>query len=344
MDGVFKMQRVFKPIIYLLILVVAMMFMACGQKAAVKIVDVNNKKVNKAIPSTKHKIYLIGMSQCNLGEPWRVAMNAEIERAAKKYPEFKVVFSDSAQDNSKQIADINYFIQQKVDLLIVSPNEAKPLTAVIKKAYKAGIPVILLDRRIEGDSYTQHIGADNVDIGKRLGEFTAKYLGKKGGNVVEIRGLEGTSGQKERHDGFREGIKKNPKVKIIASQNADWLKDKALNVMENMLKENKKIDVVFSHNDPMAEGAYIAAKNVGREKEMFFIGVDGLPTAEGGIKSLIEGRIGITYVYPTGGQESIENAYKLLVKKEKLEKDIILPTIEINKKNAREMYKKFGGK
>ena len=117
------------------------------------------------------KEFVIGMSQCNLGEPWRVAMNDQIAMAAAQHPEFKIVYADAAQDNSKQIADIQNFIQSKVDLIIASPNEAIPLTNVIKEAYEAGIPVILLDRKIQGDTYTQFIGADNVDMGRVAGEL-----------------------------------------------------------------------------------------------------------------------------------------------------------------------------
>lgn len=290
------------------------------------------------------KTFLIGMSQCNLGEPWRVAMNSQIAAAAAKYPMFKVVYSDAAQDNSKQVADVENFIQQKVDLLIISPNEAKPLTAVVKKAYDAGIPVIVLDRKVEGTSYTSFIGGDNKLIGKKAGQYVAKLLGKKGGNVVEIKGLEGATPQQERHDGFMEGIKGNPNVKIIASQNADWLRDKAVTVMEAMLQANKKIDVVYGHNDPSAEGAYIAAKNAGRVNEMKFIGIDGLPTPDGGIKSVMQGRISATYVYPTGGKEAIDSAYNLLVKGQKLPKNVTLGTIEVTKANAAQIYKQFGGK
>jgi len=287
--------------------------------------------------------FLIGMSQCNLGEPWRVAMNAQIAAAAEKYPELTVVFADAAQDNSKQVADVENFIQQQVDLLIISPNEAAPLTEVVKKAYESGIPVIVLDRKVEGDAFTQFIGADNVVIGRAAGKFVAEYLGEAGGKVVEIKGLEGATPQKERHDGFIEGISSNPKIEIIAAQSCDWLRDKAVTVMEAMLQANPEIDVVYGHNDPAAEGAYIAAKNAGRESEMIFIGIDALPTPDGGIRSVIEGRISATYVYPTGGEQAIDNAYKLLVLGEELEKTIILDTIEVTAENAAEIYKLFGG-
>jgi ribose transport system substrate-binding protein len=298
----------------------------------------------KPTEAPKKTKFIIGMSQCNLGEPWRVAMNDQITAAAKEHPEFEVVFSDAAQDNSKQVADVENFIQQKVDLLIISPNEAKPLTAVVKKAYDAGIPVIVLDRKIEGDSYTQFIGGDNKLIGKKAGEYVAKLLGEKGGNVVEIKGLEGATPQQERHDGFMEAIASNPNIKVIAAQNCDWLRDKAITVMEAMLQANPDIDVVYGHNDPAAEGAYIAAKNAGREKEMKFIGIDALPTPDGGIKSVMDGRISATYVYPTGGKEAIESAYKLLVKGEKLEKNVTLGTLEVTSANAADVYKQFGGK
>ena len=225
----------------------------------------------------EEKTYVIGMSQCNLGEPWRVAMNDQIAAAAAEYPMFEVIYADAAQDNSKQIADIENFIQMGVDLIIASPNEATPLTNVIKRAYESGIPVILLDRKIDGDTYTQFIGADNVYIGRVCGEYVADVLLPEGGKICEIEGLAGTSGGIERDQGFREGIAKNPNLEIIASNNADWLREKAITVAEEMLQVHDDIDLFFCLNDPMAEGAYIAARNAGREDEMYFIGVDGLP-------------------------------------------------------------------
>ena len=253
--------------------------------------------------------YVIGMSQCNLGEPWRVAMNDQIAMAAEKHPEFEVIFADAAQDNSKQIADIENFVQMGVDLIITSPNEATPLTNAVSAAYDAGIPVILLDRKIDGDKYTQFIGADNVDMGRIAGEYVADTLLPDGGKVCEIKGLEGTSGGIDRDNGFREGIKKNDKIEIVAVNNADWLREKAITVAEEMLQTNDEIDLFLALNDPMAEGAYIAAKNAGREGDILFVGFDGLPTPDGGIRSVMDGRLSMTQVYPTGGTEAIESAY-----------------------------------
>ena len=287
--------------------------------------------------------YVIGMSQCNLGEPWRVAMNDQIAMAAEKHPEFEVIFADAAQDNSKQIADIENFVQMGVDLIITSPNEATPLTNAVSAAYDAGIPVILLDRKIDGDKYTQFIGADNVDMGRIAGEYIADTLLPDGGKVCEIKGLEGTSGGIDRDNGFREGIKKNDKIEIVAVNNADWLREKAITVAEEMLQTNDVIDLFLALNDPMAEGAYIAAKNAGREGDILFVGFDGLPTPDGGIRSVMDGRLSMTQVYPTGGTEAIESAYQLLVEGKELDKTLTLTSEIVTPDNAEELLEKFGG-
>jgi len=285
--------------------------------------------------------YVIGMSQCNLGEPWRVAMNDQIAMAAEKHPEFEVIFADAAQDNSKQIADIENFVQMGVDLIITSPNEATPLTNAVSAAYDAGIPVILLDRKIDGDKYTQFIGADNVDMGRIAGEYVADTLLPDGGKVCEIKGLEGTSGGIDRDNGFREGIKKNDKIEIVAVNNADWLREKAITVAEEMLQTNDEIDLFLALNDPMAEGAYIAAKNAGKEGDILFVGFDGLP--DGGIRSVMDGRLSMTQVYPTGGTEAIESAYQLLVEGKELDKTLTLTSEIVVPDNAEELLAKYGG-
>ena len=287
--------------------------------------------------------YVIGMSQCNLGEPWRVAMNDQIAMAAEKHPEFEVIFADAAQDNSKQIADIENFVQMGVDLIITSPNEATPLTNAVSAAYDAGIPVILLDRKIDGDKYTQFIGADNVDMGRIAGEYIADTLLPDGGKVCEIKGLEGTSGGIDRDNGFREGIKKNDKIEIVAVNNADWLREKAITVAEEMLQTNDEIDLFLALNDPMAEGAYIAAKNAGREGDILFVGFDGLPTPDGGIRIVMDGRLSMTQVYPTGGTEAIESAYQLLVEGKELDKTLTLTSEIVVPDNAEELLAKYGG-
>lgn len=294
------------------------------------------------------KTFLIGMSQANKGEPWRQAMNDQISAAAAQHPELKVVFADAAQDNAKQVSDVENFLQQKIDLLIISPNEAAPLTDVVAKAYSQGIPVIVLDRKVNGDKYTMWIGADNKAIGQKAGAYAANWCKTNARNpcrVMEIRGLEGSTPAKERGDGFRAGLAANPNAKIIASQNGDWLREKAVSVSQAMFQANPDVDVVYSHNDPMAEAAIISAQNAGRDlKKMLFVGIDGLPTPDGGVRSVQDGRINVTYVYPTGGAQAIDWAVRILEKKEKPPKAVVLSTEQVTKDNAAAVLQKYGGK
>ena len=298
--------------------------------------------------ATGGKTYLIGMSQANKGEPWRQAMNDQIQAAADKHPNLKVVFADAAQNNAKQVADVENFLQQKVDLLLISPNEAGPLTDVVAKAYDAGTPVIVLDRKVNGDKYTLWIGADNTAIGEKAGQYVANWakINRRAPcNVVELRGLEGSTPAKERGDGFREGIKANLAVKIVASQNADWLREKAVSVSQALFQANANVDVVYAHNDPMAEAAVISAQNANKDpKTLLFVGIDALPTPDGGIRSVQAGRLGITYVYPTGGAEAIDWAVRILEKNEKPPKSVVLQTDEVTKANADALLAKYGGK
>jgi ribose transport system substrate-binding protein len=282
--------------------------------------------------------YLIGMSQANVGEPYRQQMNDDIAAAAKQFKNFDVKFADAAQDNSKQVSDVENFLTQGIDLLIISPNEATPLTAVVKKAYDKGVPVIVLDRKVDGDAYTQFIGADNQEIGKRAGEYVAKLL-PNGGNVAEIKGLQGSTPAKEREDGFKQGIAANPKVKVVADGVGDWLRDKGQSQAEAILKANADIDLVYAHNDPMAEGAYLAAKAAGKADSIKFIGIDGLPIPSGGIKAVEQGRLAATFVYPTGGKEAIASADGLLNKCQGIEKQVTLQTQQVTKDNAAEVYR-----
>ncbi len=292
--------------------------------------------------------YLIGMSQANRGEPWRQAMNDQIAAAAASHPELEVVFSDAAQDNARQVADVENFLQQGIDLLIISPNEAAPLTDVVAAACEQNVPVIVLDRKVNGDQFTMWIGADNVEIGRRAGERAAAFCEEQGHdpcNVLEIRGLEGSTPAQERGDGFREGIAGNPAVAIIASQNADWLRERAIPVSQSMFQANPDVHVVYAHNDPMAEAAVISAQNANKDpKTLLFVGVDALPTPDGGIRSVQAGRIGVTYVYPTGGAEAIDWAVRILEKNEKPPKTLVLETDEVTKANADALLAKYGAK
>lgn len=281
--------------------------------------------------------YLIGMSQANVAEPYRQQMDDDIRAAAEEIPQFEVVFADAAQDNSQQVADVENFLTQGIDLLIISPNEAAPLTDVVSRAYDQGIPVVVLDRMIEGDSYTTFIGGDNEAIGEAAGEYVATELLPDGGNVVELQGLPGSTPAQQRADGFRAGIEGTEGIEIIAEGVGNWLREEGQSQMEAILQANPEIDVVYAHNDPMAEGAYLAAQSAGRAEEMEFIGIDALPIPAGGIAAVDEGRLSATFVYPTGGAEAVAAAEEILINCGEVEKEQILETELVTEENAAEM-------
>jgi ribose transport system substrate-binding protein len=268
---------------------------------------------------------VIGMSQCNLGEPWRVQMNADIKAAADQHAsELKVIYKDAQNDSLVQRSHVEEFIAQPVDLIIISPKEAAPLTEPVAKAYKAGIPVIVLDRAVLKDQYTSFIGADNVKIGREAGKWAAKALGGKGA-IVELKGLMTSTPGQDRHKGFLEGLdlKANPGMKIIFNADMKWLEPDARKEMESALARHRKIDLVYAHNDPGAHGAWLAAKQAGREKEMKFVGIDALPHE--GVQYVKEGILDVTLQYPTGGAEAIEQARKIFAG-EDVPKKTVLPT------------------
>lgn len=275
---------------------------------------------------------VIGFSQCNKAEPWRTWMDNSLMAEAAKHPEMEILYADAQQDNSKQVADVENFLRQRVDLLIISPNEAKPLTSIVKRVYDSGIPVIVLDRSIEGDSYTTFIGADNREIGRAAGEHAAQLLGGNG-NIIELKGLPGSPPAIDRSSGFQEAINKFPGIRIVADPVADWLRDKGREQAEAALRANERVDLIYGHNDPMAMGAYLAATAMNRDKELKIIGIDGLPGTEGGAWAVLDGKLEATFLYPNCGKEAIETAAKIL-NKESVPKRLTLQTARITKENA----------
>ena len=254
------------------------------------------------------KTYVIGMSQANLGEPWRVQMDADIQAAAAKQPNLSVVFKDAQNDTLKQRSQVEEFVSQKVDLLIISPKEAQPLTQPVAEAMDAGIPVIVLDRKVLGDKYTTFIGADNTKIGHAAGDWIVKKLNGKG-NVVELEGLMTSTPGQERHAGFAQAIA-GTGINVVFQADMKWLEPDAREEAESALSRYPNIDLIFAHNDPGAHGAYLAAQAAGREKNIAFVGIDGLP--QEGVAYVRQGLIDATFQYPTGGAEAIDTALKIL--------------------------------
>ncbi|HUI11336.1 MAG TPA: substrate-binding domain-containing protein [Bacteroidota bacterium] len=274
-----------------------------------------------------HK-WTIGMSQCNLGEPWRVQMNADIRKAAEEHPEITVIFKDAQNDNLRQVAHVEEFVRAGVNLIIISPKEAAPLTRPVADAYGRGIPVIVLDRRVLGDRYTCFIGADNRKIGRAAGRWIAALLGGKG-TVVELKGLMTSTPGQDRNAGFREGIRGSG-IDVIFEADMKWLEPDARKEMESALARFPHIDLVYAHNDPAAHGAYLAAKAAGREATMKFVGIDGLP--QEGQMYVRQGILAASFEYPTGGREAIRTALSIL-SGTSVPKEITLPSRVFTKDN-----------
>ncbi len=272
--------------------------------------------------------WTIGMSQCNLGEPWRVQMNLDIKNAAEAQPEIKVTFKDAQNDSLKQRAQIEEYINAGVDLIIVSPKEAAPLTPPIAAAFEKGISVIVLDRRVLGDKYTCFIGADNKRIGRAAGRWIVGRLGGKG-RVVELEGLMTSTPGQDRHSGFRDGIKGSD-IEVIFEADMKWLEPEARLEMESALARFQVIDLVYAHNDPGAHGAYLAAQAAGREKDIIFVGIDALPH-EGQVY-VRQGILAASFEYPTGGRQAIETALKIL-RGQEIQKEITLPSRVFTQEN-----------
>jgi ribose transport system substrate-binding protein len=292
------------------------------------------------------KEYFVAFSQCNNAEPYRAAQNTLVKKLWAKYGDVKFVIADAGQDDNKQIAQIDTFIRQSPDLLIVAPNERAPLTAVMGRAVQAGIPVICLERDILQPNYTTFIGADNREIGRKAGQFIVDFLtrkyGRPQGDVVQIKGLLGVEGEIMRNKGAQEIFATHPEIKIVHEAVADWIQAKAKERMTEALRANPKIDAVYAHNDPMAIGAYLAARELGRDKEMIFVGVDGLGGPNGGIKKVMDGVLAATFVYPLCVDKAVEVGNQILRDRQfKPEKTYILHSVMITPEDAAAAYKEF---
>jgi len=262
----------------------------------------------KRSPSEKKTAWTVGMSQCNLGEPWRVQMNADVKKAADARADIEIIFKDAQNDSLKQKAQVEEFVSAGVDLLIISPKEAAPLTKPVAMAYKKGIPVVVLDRKVMGKAFTCYISADNRKIGEAAGKWIANSV-PKGSKIVELKGLMTSTPGQDRHSGFRKGIK-GAGLDIVFEADTKWLEPNARKEMESALARCPSIGVVYAHNDPAAHGAYLAAKAAGRQDEMLFIGIDGLPHE--GQAYVKQGILVASFEYPTGGEKAVEIARKIL--------------------------------
>jgi signal transduction histidine kinase/DNA-binding response OmpR family regulator len=259
-------------------------------------------------------------------------MNKEMIREIGFYEDTKIIIKSVKDDTKKQIEDIKCLIEQKVDLLIISPNESTAFTPIIQTAFKSGIPVILVDRKIDTDDYTAYVGADNYQIGKEVGLYAAGILNGKG-NIVEMRGWNGSTSDTERHAGFIDGLRNYPNIHIIAEARGNFLKEEAKSQMANILREYDKIDLIFAMNDPMAAGVHEATLKY-NGKTPFIIGVDALTGEGGGVENIQNNIQDASFIYPTGGDKVVDLAIKVLTNKP-FQRENTLYTTVVDRSNVR---------
>ena len=278
--------------------------------------------------------YHIGVSQCS-EDIWRDKLNEELSMGTYFYDDVDFSFASADDSDEKQIEQIEEFIRQDVDLLIVAPNQMSTVSPVIDRAYDKGIPVIVFDRKTISKKYTAYIGADNYDMGRQMGRYIAAQLGGHG-TVMEVMGLKGSSPAIDRHNGFVEALKEYPDIKLAASLQGDWTEESAVRALQEYKGDLTEIDYVFGQNDRMAIGARKVISQHQKPLTAKFCGIDALPGKGGGIDCVQRKLLEASYVYPTRGDLVMQLAMAILTgqpyKKENPMKSAI-----VNKDNAEVM-------
>ncbi len=284
-------------------------------------------------PPPKH--YRIGFSQC-CNDAWRDVMNGEMRRELALHPELEFEMRVADANNQKQVEQIRELVKSGIDILLVTPNESKPLTPIIEEVHKAGIPVILMDRKIESELYTAFVGADNYEIGFTAANYVASKLGGRG-NVLELQMSMAISPAVERHRGFMDGLRNYPAMKVVGTLEIPTLLEQKEADFKAFLNKYPTANIVYAQTDLLAETAFALAKSMGREKDFFFVGIDGIPGTGKGIQAVEDGILDASLLYPTGGGEAVQLALSIL-NKLPFEKQTKLETTVIHPGNARILH------
>lgn len=285
----------------------------------------------------EEKEFVVGISHSSVNDSWRKAMMLDMQVKASDYPGMTLEMKDANEDNDTQIKQIRELVKKKVDLIIISANESGPVTTAAVEAYRAGIPTIIIDRKIYSEEYTTFIGADNYEIGRAAGLFTNSLLKNGKTTIVEIWGREGSSSALDRHNGFSDALIHNDNI-ILKTVYGRWHRDEA-KVNIAALGSFEDIDIVYAHNDVMALAAREAIMEVNPQaaERIKFIGIDALPGKGKGIEAVRDGYLTASFVYPTGGSTAIKVAWQIL-NGVPVSKQYALTSALIDKDNAGTIY------
>lgn len=281
----------------------------------------------------KVKTFKLGFSQCTGDDYWRKTQLEGMKRELSFHPGTTLLYKDAKDNTQLQIKQVRALLDAGIDLLLISPNEAQPLTKVVDEAYSKGVPVIIIDRKTSSALYTSFVGADNTAIGSMAARYIARLLDHKG-KIIQIIGRPGSSPAIERQSGFSSVMQAYPDMEVIANIYGNWLKSDAAAALHKIKDKLVEADVVFAQNDVMALGAYEVYKSLGIQKPVKFIGVDGLAGSGGGLQLVQDKILNATMLYSTGGEEAIQTAFKIL-NGEPFNKENLLQTIVIDSSNAR---------
>jgi signal transduction histidine kinase/DNA-binding response OmpR family regulator len=286
-------------------------------------------------PKKETKTYTIAFSQCIGNDAWRETMLKEMKRELSFHPEINFLYADAGGDNNKQIAQVKTLLKEHIDLLIISPNEAEPLTPVVDEVFQKGIPVIVTDRKTSSGLYNAYVGSDNYDIGYLAGKYISQQLNKRG-NIAIITGLPGSSASIEREKGFKTALKDFPAVQLKEELNGQWLINVAFTTVLNHIETLRNTDAIFAFNDQMAIGARKALLKIHPNNNIKIIGVDALPGKGNGLEQIAKGNIDASMLYPTGGVEAIRTATAIL-NKQAYKRENILSTLVIDSSSVQLM-------
>ena len=276
--------------------------------------------------------YVIGFSQCTMNDAWRQAMLAGMKKELSFYPNVTFQLKDAHDDSRVQQQQIQEFLNEGVNLLIVSANQAEPITPVVEEAFNRGIPVVILDRRTTSKLYTAYVGGNNLEVGEAAGRYIGSLLGGRGA-MLEVLGAAGSSPAADRHRGLMQGLRSFPGVRVVGQVQGNWQRASVLRQLPAVLRAHPEVRLIFAHNDRMALGAYQVCKQLGLDQRVRVIGVDGLAGPQGGINLVQDGVIAATLLYPPGGEEAIRTAMRILTH-EPFKKENLLSTMVIDSTNV----------
>lgn len=278
--------------------------------------------------------YVIGVSQANMREEWRLALIREIQEEADKYHNIRIITTDATSRVDKQEKDVDRLLEFGIDLLIISPCDSRQLTQKVRAVYQAGIPVIVMDRSVEGFDYNLFIGPDNVQIGRQGGICAMQFLPAGEGSILELCATAGSLQSKERSEGFDSIISAYPGIEKVICELESDMRDPAYDAVLAMDQELSGVDLIFANNDAVALGAYEALCTLDLDEQIRVVGCDGFTGENEGVDLVKRGMLAATISCPTGGREAVQYAMNILREESGVPKQVILRSHTILPENA----------